>query len=82
LNTFLSASELSAGWVLNTATGINDKGWIVGTATCGSFVVCGVYSDAFVLMPVPEPEGYALALAGMGVVGFAARRRRVLGFLS
>jgi hypothetical protein len=26
--------------------------------------------------PVPEPETYALMLAGLGVVGFAARRRR------
>lgn len=28
------------------------------------------------LVPVPEPESYALALAGLGVVGFALRRRR------
>ena len=27
--------------------------------------------------PVPEPETYALMLAGLGLVGFAARRRRV-----
>lgn len=26
--------------------------------------------------PVPEPETYALLLAGLGVVGFVARRRR------
>ena len=26
--------------------------------------------------PVPEPETYALMLAGLGVVGFAARRRK------
>jgi len=25
---------------------------------------------------VPEPEAYGLALAGLGVVGFAMRRRR------
>jgi uncharacterized protein len=28
------------------------------------------------LSPVPEPEAYALLLAGLGLVGFAARRRR------
>jgi hypothetical protein len=26
-------------------------------------------------LPVPEPETYALMLAGLGLVGFAARRR-------
>ncbi|MBJ7313674.1 FxDxF family PEP-CTERM protein [Rugamonas sp. CCM 8940] len=26
--------------------------------------------------PVPEPETYAMLLAGMGIVGFAARRRK------
>lgn len=29
-----------------------------------------------VATPVPEPETYALMLAGLGLVGFAARRRR------
>ncbi len=28
------------------------------------------------LMPVPEPETYAMMLAGLGVLGWAARRRR------
>jgi hypothetical protein len=26
-------------------------------------------------MPVPEPESYALFLAGLGLMGFIARRR-------
>ena len=30
-----------------------------------------------VATPVPEPQTYALALAGLGVAGWAARRRRV-----
>jgi hypothetical protein len=29
-----------------------------------------------VTSPVPEPETYALLLAGLGVMGFIARRRR------
>lgn len=32
LNTFLSANDIAAGWVLERATGINKLGWIVGAA--------------------------------------------------
>ena len=31
------------------------------------------------ITPVPEPDVYALMLAGMGVVGFVARRRKPIG---
>jgi len=37
----------------------------------GIFTISGA-----VLNPVPEPETYALMLAGLGVVGFMARRRK------
>lgn len=32
-------------------------------------------TSAFTITPVPEPETYALMLAGLGLVGWAARRR-------
>jgi len=34
------------------------------------------YGGNVVLTPVPEPETYALMLAGLGIVGFVAARRR------
>lgn len=34
------------------------------------------YSVDFTAAPIPEPETYALMLAGLGAVGFMARRRR------
>lgn len=34
------------------------------------------YSGTFAVTPVPEPETYALMLAGLGAIGFVARRRR------
>lgn len=37
------------------------------------------FNGQLVLTPVPEPETYALMLAGLGVVGFVASRRRARG---
>lgn len=36
----------------------------------------GSYGGNLVATPIPEPETYALMLAGLGVVGFVASRRR------
>jgi len=36
----------------------------------------GGYAIGSVATPVPEPETYAMLLAGLGVVGFLSRRRR------
>lgn len=35
-----------------------------------------IYADNFVFAPVPEPETYAMMLAGLGMLGFVARRRK------
>ncbi len=58
------------------------------TTSAGTFAYLVGYNDAYAhndwddfviginpMAPVPEPSSYALLLAGLGVVGFAARRR-------
>ncbi len=42
----------------------------------GSAVANSLYSGNLTVTAVPEPQTYALMLAGLGVIGFIARRRR------
>jgi len=70
LNSLLDANTLSAGWVLKEATGINDKGWIVGNA---HNTITGV-DHGFLLTAVPLPKTYTMLLAGLGLMGFVLRR--------
>ena len=77
LNNFMDASEVSAGWYFEEARGINDNGWIVGIARNVNADHHGFHETrAFLLTPVPEPETYALFMAGLGLMGFIARRRK------
>jgi uncharacterized membrane protein len=75
LNGFLPESVKDAGWVLINAQAINDSGAIVGDAFNSKLGTL----HAFVLTPVPEPETYAMLLAGLGVVSFLGRRKRKSG---
>ena len=86
LNNFLSRSDVNAGWVLSEAYGINDNSWIIGMAnnrfTGGlhAFLLnpcdtCPI-NIAQDFAPLPEPETYALFMAGLGLMGFIARRRK------
>ena len=42
------------------------------------FTASNVAFELASVTPVPEPETYALMLAGLGVVGFMARRRKIV----
>jgi probable HAF family extracellular repeat protein len=53
--------SLPSGAVLTEATGINNHGQV---AAIGS------------IPPILEPETYAMLLAGLGLLGFIARRRK------
>lgn len=70
LNSFLDASMASEGWELIDAKDINDMGWIVGTAYNYKLG----QNRPYLLTPVPEPESYAMLLAGLGLLGAFLRR--------
>lgn len=67
--TDLNDVTLGSGWILDWAFAINDYGAIVGTGINPSG-----QTHAFLLTGVPEPS--SIALAGLGVAGFAWRWRR------
>ena len=37
----------------------------------------GTYTGGINVAAVPEPETYAMLLAGLGLIGFTARRRKL-----
>ena len=54
---------------------------ILGSATGPGGFTYGAYSytPQVLTAPVPEPETYAMLLAGLGAVGFMSRRRQRIG---
>ena len=65
---------LSDNGPLNTFSQLSTNGNITGTGGNGIDVL--VYAGVIPTLSVPEPETYAMLLAGLGMVGFAVRRRK------
>jgi PEP-CTERM motif len=42
-----------------------------------SYLPASIFFDGLTVTAVPEPETYAMLLAGLGLLGFAARRRKL-----
>lgn len=60
--------------MLTSASDINDSGWIVGNAYNSKTNE----TRAFILSPVPEPETYAMLMAGLGLMGWLVRRKKMV----
>lgn len=81
-NLYESANLIATGilngadWFLSFAGGatpgnytLNMAGYKLSTATAS-------YAGNISISPVPEPETYAMLLAGLGLIGFSIRRRK------
>ncbi len=75
--TAASSSNPNAASFYTTAltSFINAEGTV--TPTANGFMIDNGGGSLHFAAPIPEPETYALMLAGLAVVGFVARRRRV-----
>jgi hypothetical protein len=70
-----SVSAAALTWANGLFTGLSSVAPLYSLQVLSS----QTHQDYLVATPVPEPEAYGLALAGMGVVAFAMRRRRGAG---
>ena len=86
---FLGAATSTASKLFDaaTATTWTDNGnvrvldlWGSRSGTLGNYTFSGDHQDQlYLITPVPEPETYAMLLAGLGLMGFVARRRKSRG---
>lgn len=61
---------VAAGWTYLYAVDVSNNGQIVG------FGVINEEFQTFLLSPIPEPETYAMLVAGLGLIGFMVHRRK------
>ena len=65
-----SLLPVNSGWILSTANGINDNGWITGQGSINGL------AHAYILRPNAVPEPSTLVVFGIGAMAITAGRRR------
>lgn len=79
VHNFAGSDDLYAGWYFSDANYIQIDGSLGGFAAAATLFhgeTSGYRAGFVVSEPVPEPAEYALMLAGLALVGWAARRKR------
>jgi hypothetical protein len=75
---YWSATEYAPSTNLAWVFGFNDGGQVYGSKTVGLYAWAVHAGDVGAPTSAPEPGALALMLVGLGLVGFAARRRLAL----
>lgn len=73
---FVAPANQNNLWQTQTTSTFAGTGGNVVLSFTGTSGVNYIGLDNVVVTAVPEPQAYALALAGLGLVGFVARRRK------
>lgn len=73
LNTLLAPSVAASGWLLVTATGINNNGDIVGDAVN---TITGITHAYMLVSQVPEQSTASMFLLGLALLGYTIRAAR------
>jgi probable HAF family extracellular repeat protein len=66
-------NDSPSGWILDSASAVNDKGWIV----CSGINPSAQITHAFLLTPIPEPSSILISAAGaFSLLTYAFQRRK------